>query len=93
MKWRRATDYHGSRSYTEAPPVGMFNLTLAWFTNIARTKLRNLSRGRPGSPQVLLHDGDRNFSLLGAKLRGDAGDGRVPVKPRTSDRRDWRVLP
>lgn len=70
MKWRRETDYHGSRSYGgHEPPVNMLSLTLAWMANIVRGKLR-----RVRAPVVLLHDGQHNFSLLGANSRSDTAD-------------------
>jgi hypothetical protein len=90
MKWLRPKDYHGSRSYIEGPPVSMFSLTQAWFASIAKTKLRYLGGRRLRPPHVLLHDGEHGFSLLGAKIRTGAG---VPVKARTWDRRDSRILP
>jgi len=92
MKWRRETDYHGSRSYgAQDPGVNMLSLTLAWMANIVRGKLRKLG-GRSMSPVVLLHDGEHNFSLLGGNSRSDA-DCPFPIKADIPDRRDWRVLP
>ena len=93
MKWRRETDYHGSRSYGyHEPQVNMLSLTFAWMTNIVRGKLRKLS-ARSVSPVVLLHDGKHNFSLLGANSRSDTADCQFPIKAEIPDRRDWRVLP
>ena len=89
MKWRRETDYHGSRSYGgQEPPVKMLGLTLAWVLNIVRGKLR-----RVRAPVVLLHDGEHNFSLLGADSRSGSADCPFPIKAEIPDRRDWRVLP
>ena len=93
MKWRRETDYHGSRSYGAAEArVNMLSLTLAWLINIVKTKLRRLG-ARSVSPVVLLHDGQHSFSLLGANSRSDAGDCPFPIKAEIPDLRDWRVLP
>jgi hypothetical protein len=93
MKWRRETDYHGSRSYGgHEPHVNMLSLTFAWMANIVRGKLRKL-RARSVSPVVLLHDGEHNFSLLGANSRSEAVDCPFPIKAEIPDRRDWRVLP
>jgi hypothetical protein len=93
MRWHRATDYHGSRSYTEAPPISMFSLTLAWLANIARAKWRNLGGAQSGSLHVLLHEGQHSFSLLGATRRSEARERPVPVKAQAWDGQDWRVLP
>ena len=93
MKWRRETDYHGSRSYGyHEPQVNMLSLIFARMTNIVRGKLRKLS-ARSVSPVVLLHDGEHHFSLLGANSRSDTADCPFPIKAEIPDRRDWRVLP
>ena len=92
MKWRRETDYHGSRSYgAPEPRVNVLSLTLAWLVNIVRTKLRKVG-ARTVSPVVLLHDGEHSFSLLGANSRSNAACP-FPIKAEIPDRRDWRVLP
>jgi hypothetical protein len=92
MKARPEIDYHGSRSYgSEDPPVGTFSLTIAWLGEVVKSKLRNLRVGS-APPVVLLHDGEHNFSLLGAKAPARAADCPFPTKPEL-DRRNWRVLP
>jgi hypothetical protein len=92
MKSHREIDYHGSRSYgLEQPAVGKFSLTVAWLGEIVKSKLRKLRSGST-APVVLLHDGEHNFSLLGAKAPARASDCPFPTKPKM-DRRNWRVLP
>lgn len=92
MKARREIDYHGSRTYgSEEPPVGTFSLAIAWLGEIIKSKLRKLSVGST-PPAVLLHDGEHNFTLLGAKAPARAADCPFPTK-ETIDRRNWRVLP
>lgn len=82
MKWHRATDYHGSRSYTEAPPLSMFSLTLAWIANIVSGKVRQLGGSGRASGYTLPHDGKHGFSLLGEDVRRDARKTPVPVRVR-----------
>jgi hypothetical protein len=75
MKWHREVDYHGSRSYgTDRPAIGGLSLIFAWLAAIARRRLRRFAP-RPSPSAVLFHDGERSFSLLGARRRPD------PLRP------------
>jgi len=92
MKWRRETDYHGSRGYgSEDAPVSMSSLTFAWLIEMVKIKLGKL-RPRPRSPELLLKGGQRNFSLLGTSSRAAPAECPFPVKPEIREH-DWRVLP
>lgn len=92
MKWRREVNYHGSRGYgSENAPVGQLSLTIAWLVEMAKIKLRTL-RGRPNSPQVLLNEGQRKFSLLGTSSRAAPAECAFPLKPQIREH-DWRILP
>jgi len=91
MKWRREVDFHGSRSYSEPPPVKLFSLMLSWLANVATGKLRGVRGGRSGSRRPRLYD-EQGFSLLGAHSGRDAAERPVPVRAE-ANRRDWRVLP
>ena len=72
MKWSRPIDYHGSRSYEpDAPAVSQVGLMTAWFSAVLRLKWRKFG-GRASRSTVLLRNGDRNFSLLGAASNGKA---------------------
>jgi hypothetical protein len=90
MKWRREVDFHGSRSYSEPPPVKLFSLMLSWLANVATGKLRGVRGGRSGSRRPRLYE-EHGFSLLGARSGRD-GERRAPVRAKANGR-DWRVLP
>jgi hypothetical protein len=94
MKWRREIDYHGSHSYeADEPSAPVFRLVLAWLASIGRAKLRT-RRARPMSPGVLLHDGQHNFTVLGASHSRSSADTPWPhdIKSGFADN-DRRVLP
>ena len=89
MSWHRQRDYHGSRAYEAdgaAAPRGLLALL---------RKLLKLG-AEPSSSQILLHDGERRFSVLGADSPASpvrrAADCPFPTKPNYN-RRDWRVHP
>ena len=95
MKWRRSTDYHGTRSYNSDELAAGPS---AWFMNIGR-RLRDLRKPftQPTSTRVLLSEGERHFSLLGTSSgtsplqRPD--DCPFPTRASDHNQRDWRVLP
>lgn len=91
MKLHREIDYHGSRRYGSSVAPGLFGLMMAWLGEIAKSRLRK-RRSRPASAAVLLHNGQRNFSLLGTDARGADADCPFPLKKPIADR-DWRALP
>jgi hypothetical protein len=67
MRWNRTVDYHGSRSYElDEAIVGLSGMK--WLMNGLRRMFRAPPR-RPSS-RVLLHDGERHFSLLGTPSLG-----------------------
>ena len=79
MKWNRETDYHGSRSYgADAPAVTRAGLLVAWLAAILRQKLRLLT-GRP-SCEVLVHEGERTFSVLGTEVRLPGNDNPFAIE-------------
>jgi hypothetical protein len=76
MKWRRETDYHGSRSYdsdTVRVP-GRISLALAWLTAIVKRRFERLAAlgARPPERNLLIGQGEHHFSLLGASARSPA---------------------
>lgn len=100
MKWRRRTDYHGSRLYEpDGPAVAQFSLVLAWAMNVVKGGLRTLlSFGtRPTPAKILVHDGERRFSMLGGDDRRGlrkAADCPFPTKPEHAHNQcDSRVYP
>jgi len=82
MKWVRNTDYHGSRSYAaDEHGVTQFSLLSAWLGGLARRLISSLAR--PSSSEILLRDGRRNFTLLGAEKHGSltrASDSPFPTQ-------------
>ncbi len=92
MKWGRS-EYHNSRSYAvDDAPIGQFELMLAWIVLKAKTILK--AGKRPTSSTVLMADGRRHFSLIGAKRerRVLPDDCPFPTRPPATAN-DWRVLP
>jgi hypothetical protein len=85
MRWSRATDYHGSRSYeSDVPTVSQFRILLAWLVNIATGRLR---KARRPAPTVLLRSGERRFTLLSTSARlkpTDSGAEPPIAAPRGS---------
>jgi len=73
MKWHEV-DYHGSRSYQrDRPAIKRTSLVLSWLAMVVRERLRRLAS--PTAPStVLLHDGKRSFSLLGASAHSNLSD-------------------
>ena len=96
MKWGRAIDYHGSRSYggNEAPE-GRPTLVQRCLATIARLRK---SATPPSSSTIMLADEESHFSLLGSggRARADESPANCPfptdLKTR-HDPRDWRVFP
>ena len=78
-------DYHGSRRYeSDEVAIGRTSLEFAWFVAGAKHWLGRMWRwvARPTGSEVLLRDGERHFSELGAATRSDV--------PQANN---WRVLP
>lgn len=97
MKWRRETNYHGSRAYgVEEPLSTRLSFRLAGLAKFAKRALGKLAR-QPEPPTVLLHDGHHSFSLLGldsaASSHGKPAECPFPVKAEAVDRRSYRVFP
>jgi hypothetical protein len=80
-------DFHGSRTYeSDDVAIGPTRLALAWIMAGAASRLRKLWRwaARPTVSEVLLRDGERHFSELGAQ---------AAAKPAPQANNNWRVLP
>ena len=92
-------DYHGSGIYdADDAPVGQASLALAWLVSGTKQRLRRflMWAAPPSSSTMLLHDGERHFSKLGARPSKQpparADDCPFPKKaPRTDN--NWRILP
>jgi len=70
MKWGRPIDYHGSRSYgPDEPERSWFGL--AGLVKWLKQKVRKPAPRRSSSA-ILLLNGERHFSLLGASNRRNA---------------------
>jgi hypothetical protein len=98
MPWSRKGDFHNSRTYEvdEAGPANT-GLMFAWAAAALKRRLRAMLDwvAPPSSPAVLLGDGERKYSTLGAK--GDNKNPGASDVPRPATRpqgnHDWRVLP
>ena len=97
MTWRRR-DYHGSRTYaTDERPIGTTALAIAWFVAGTRRRLGNLLAwiARPTPSEILMINGERRFSSLGASASSEQrkpGDLSIPSKS-VAVLNDWRILP
>ena len=82
MKWHEV-DYHGSRSYErDRPAIRRTNLIISWLAMVVRERFRRLAS--PTAPSaVLLHDGKRSFSLLGASDQSNLREQRKCPFPTT----------
>ena len=92
-------DYHGSRTNElDEPGIGQTSLALAWILSGAKRRFRSflLWAAPPSSSTILLDDGERHFSKLGArpsKRRPGRPDDCPFPKKRLRSNNDWRVLP
>lgn len=101
MKWRRQTDYHGSRSYGVDEPGRRLRLDLAVLAGWARQQLERLMRaGVPRSDEfrTLVHAKEKNFSVLGAanENRREIANSIWPspagqTRERSGSAREWRT--
>ena len=78
MRWHSNRDYHGFRAYESDPAAESRSNWLGAFWKMLAPK------SPPATSEVLVHNGERHFSVLGADS--------VSRSPEF-DRRDWRVHP
>jgi hypothetical protein len=95
MKWRRQTDYHGSRTYAERsdePAWSKVRFDLALLAGWARQQLEKLMRAgapRPDEVRTLADATETNISGLGAAYenrREIAHSIWAPLPGRTKER-------
>jgi hypothetical protein len=98
MKWTRSTNYRNSRIYeaSDPTPVGQLSLITAWLANGTKRTLQIVLDFVLGAapPRVHFDGEDWQFTTLGSERRRRSKVSPFPDEvSRSSDDRDWRVLP
>ena len=100
MRWRRKEGFHNGRSYSSNEVrLGRFALATAWLVQAVKNRLDQLLRfgARPSASTVLMRDGERRFTSLGATHGSEAPNRDAfpfPTKRSSAvDPRDFRILP